>query len=66
MAVDAQFLLCKVNFMLREYEEAVKCVNLLEQDLSNFDGSRRRLKMAADLFAMKGGKINAVLSLCIF
>ena len=40
--------------MLRAYDEALKCINLLEQDIANFDGSRRRLKMAADLFAIKG------------
>ena len=40
--------------MLREYDEVLKCINLLEQDPSNFDGSRRRMKMAADIFAIKG------------
>ena len=54
VVVDAQFLLCKINFILREYAETLKCIDLIEQDPSNFDGSRRRLKMSADLFAIKG------------
>ena len=52
--MDAQFLLCKVNFMLKEYNETLKCVALLENDAINFDSSTRRMKMVADMFAMKG------------
>ena len=52
--MDAQFLLCKIHFILREHVETLKCINVIEQDPSNFDGSRRRLKMSADLFAIKG------------
>ena len=52
--MDAQFLLCKIKFMLREYVETLRCIDLIEQDSSNFDGPRRRLKMSADLFAIKG------------
>ncbi|XP_028395895.1 tetratricopeptide repeat protein 7B-like [Dendronephthya gigantea] len=54
ITVDVQFLLCKVYFMFKDYDETLKFVALLENDISNFDGSTRRLKMAADMFAMKG------------
>lgn len=54
VVVDAQFLLSKVNFMLRDYEETLRFISIIEQDTSNFDGSRRRLKMVADMFAIKG------------
>ncbi len=61
--MDAQFLICKINFMLLEYNETLKCVNQIEQDSSNFDGPCRRLKMSADLFAIKGRIVLIILCL---
>ena len=61
--MDAQFLICKINFMLLEYNETLKCINQIEQDSSNFDGPCRRLKMSADLFAIKGRIVFIILCL---
>lgn len=52
--METVLLLCKVNFMLRQYDEVLKFMDTMEQDNSNFEGSQRRLKMIADAFAIKG------------
>ena len=52
--METVLLLCKVNFMLRQYDEVLIFMDTMEQDNSNFEGSQRRLKMIADAFAIKG------------
>lgn len=40
--------------MFQEYEEALKIVAMIEKDLPVSEGSFRRLKIAAEMFAIKG------------
>ncbi|XP_046847827.1 tetratricopeptide repeat protein 7B-like [Xenia sp. Carnegie-2017] len=54
VALEAQFLRLKIKFMFQEYEETLKIVALIEKDLPVSEGSFRRLKIAAEMFAIKG------------
>ena len=55
--------------MLGEYDEVMKCTEMVEEDSGNLEGSCRRLKMIADMFAIKGNNfcsLNALISLTSF